>query len=126
MIKHGYRGAFAVYLATLKRYEEGLTSAEICELCDKDKAAVSRIIAEMEEKGLAERSKSSPRGYRAKIVLTEKGKEIADFVEKRAMSAVGAVSGEMMTETQREFLYATLDTIYKNLRKVSREGLPQK
>ena len=126
MIKHGYRGAFAVYFATLKRYEEGLTSAEICELCDKDKAAVSRIIAEMEEKGLAERAKSSPRGYRAKIVLTEKGKEIADFVEKRAMSAVGAVSGEMMTETQREFLYATLDTIYKNLRKVSREGLPQK
>ena len=73
MIKHGYRGAFAVYFATLKRYEEGLTSAEICELCDKDKAAVSRIIAEMEEKGLAERAKSSPRGYRAKIVLTEKG-----------------------------------------------------
>ncbi|MBR3935581.1 MAG: hypothetical protein IKJ57_03440, partial [Oscillospiraceae bacterium] len=83
-------------------------------------------IAEMEEKGLVERAKSSPRGYRAKITLTEKGKETADFVAKRAMAAVGAVSGEMMTESQREFFYATLDTIYKNLRKVSREGLPQK
>lgn len=124
MIKHGYRGAFAVYLATLKRYEEGLTSSEICELCDKDKAAVSRIIAEMEEKGLVERAKNSPRGYRAKITLTENGKETADFVAKRAMAAVGAVSGETMTESQREIFYATLDTIYKNLRKVSREGVP--
>ena len=52
MIKRGYKGAFAQYLATLSRYEEGLTSTELCEICDKDKAAVSRIIAEMEEKGI--------------------------------------------------------------------------
>ena len=57
MVKHGYKGAFAQYLATLRRYEEGLTSSELCEICDKDKAAVSRIIAEMEEKGLVEREK---------------------------------------------------------------------
>ena len=57
MVKQGYKGAFAQYLATLRRYEEGLTSSELCEICDKDKAAVSRIIAEMEEKGLIERKR---------------------------------------------------------------------
>lgn len=124
MIKHGYRGAFAVYLATLYRYKDGLTSAQLCELCDKDKAAVSRIIAEMEEKGLIERDRTNPRGYRAKIVLTEKGTDIAEFVSNRATAAVCAVSGEMMNEKQREFFYATLENIYKNLRKVSREGVP--
>ncbi len=126
MIKHGYRGAFAVYLATLRRYEEGLTAAEICEICDKDKAAVSRIIAEMEEKDLVERDKTGERTYRAKITLTEKGKETAEFVMQRAKAAVCAVSGEVMSDEQREQFYSCLDAIYKNLRKVSKEGIPQK
>ena len=125
MIKQGYRGAFAIYLASLKRYDEGLTCAELCELCDKDKAAVSRIIAEMEEKGLVKRLKTTEKGYRAKITLTARGTEVAEFVSERALAAVNAVSGELMTDAQREIFYSTLDTLYKNLRKVSKEGSPQ-
>ena len=124
MIKHGYKGAFAQYLATLSRYEEGLTSSELCEICDKDKAAVSRIIAEMEEKGLVQREKKVVRSYRSKITLTEKGKEIADFVKKRAEEAVCAVSGEVMTEKDRETFYQTLDALYKNLQRIGAEGIP--
>lgn len=122
MIKRGYKGAFAQYLATLRRYEEGLTATELCEICDKDKAAVSRILAEMEEKGLVERQKKIVRTYRSKITLTEKGKETAEFVAERARKAVSAVS-EMDPE-QREVLYSTLDTLYKNLLKVSEDGIP--
>ncbi len=126
MIKRGYKGAYALYLATLNRYEEGLSSTELCEVCDKDKAAVSRIIAEMEEKGLVERGKNGKRGYRAKITLTEKGKETANYVSERATLAISSVSGEIMSEKEREIFYSTLDTIYKNLQKVSKEGIPQK
>ena len=124
MIKRGYKGAFAQYLATLKRYEEGLTSTELCLVCDKDKAAVSRIIAEMEEKGLVRRPKKAIRGYRSKITLTEKGRETADYVFERALAAVQSVSGDLMSDEQREIFYLTLDSIYKNLRKVSEEGIP--
>lgn len=124
MIKRGYKGAFAQYLATLKRYEEGLTSTELCLVCDKDKAAVSRIIAEMEEKELVQRPKKAIRGYRSKITLTEKGRETADYVFERALAAVQSVSGELMSDEQREIFYLTLDSIYKNLRKVSEEGIP--
>lgn len=123
MIKRGYKGAFAQYLATLHRFEEGLTASELCEICDKDKAAVSRIIAEMEEKGLVERQKKVVRTYRSKIILTEKGKETAEFVAERAKLAVSAVSGEILDESQREMLYSTLDRLYKNLKKVVEEGL---
>lgn len=123
MIKRGYKGAFAQYLATLHRFEEGLTASELCEICDKDKAAVSRIIAEMEEKGLVERQKKAVRTYRSKIILTEKGKETAEFVAERAKLAVSAVSGEILDESQREMLYSTLDRLYKNLKKVVEEGL---
>lgn len=123
MIKRGYKGAFAQYLATLHRYEEGLTATELCEICDKDKAAVSRIIAEMEEKGLVERQKKIVRTYRSKITLTEKGKETAEFVAERAKLAISAVSDEVMDEGQREVLYSTLDALYKNLRKVVEDGI---
>ena len=123
MIKRGYKGAFAQYLATLHRYEEGLTATELCEICDKDKAAVSRIIAEMEEKGLVERQKKVVRTYRSKITLTEKGKETAEFVAERAKLAISTVSDEVMDDRQREMLYSTLDKLYKNLRKVVEEGI---
>ncbi|MBQ2898724.1 MAG: MarR family transcriptional regulator [Oscillospiraceae bacterium] len=123
MIKRGYKGAFAQYLATLHRYEAGLTATELCEICDKDKAAVSRILAEMEEKGLVEREKKVVRTYRSKITLTEKGRETAEFVAARAKLAISAVSDEVMDEQQREVLYSTLDALYKNLRKVVEEGL---
>ena len=124
MVKRGYKGAFAKYLATLSRFEEGLTSTELCEVCDKDKAAVSRIIAEMEEKGLIQREKKAVRSYRSKITLTEKGKETADFVARRAETAICAVSDEAMSEEEREVFYKTLDNIYKNLQKIGLEGLP--
>lgn len=125
MIKRGYKGAFAQYLAVLRRYEEGLTSGELCEVCDKDKAAVSRIIAEMEEKALVERNRTAARTYRTKIVLTEKGRSTADYVAERAKAAISAVSDGVMDENQREVFYSTLDVLYKNLQKVSREGIPQ-
>lgn len=125
MIKRGYKGAFAQYLAVLKRFEDGLTSTELCEVCDKDKAAVSRIIAEIEEKGLVSREHKNIRTYRSKIVLTEKGRNTADYVAERAKAAISAVSDGVMDENQREVFYSTLDVLYKNLQKVSREGIPR-
>ncbi len=126
MIKRGYKGAFAQYLAVLKRFDEGLTLTELCEVCDKDKAAVSRIIGEMEEKGLVEREKTGAKIYRTKVMLTEKGRNTADYVAERAKAAISVVSDGVMDENQREVFYSTLDALYKNLQKISREGIPQK
>ena len=47
MEKQGLRGAFAQYLLAISRYPEGITASALCEVCDKDKAAVSRIIGVM-------------------------------------------------------------------------------
>ncbi len=125
MVKRGYKGAFAQYLMALNKTEEGLTSKELCEVCDKDKAAVSRIIAEMEEKGLIQREKSNTRAYRSKITLTEKGKSTAEYINERSRQAVKAVSIGAIDEEQREIVYSVLDTISKNLQKVIEEGIPQ-
>ncbi len=126
MVKRGYKGVFAIYLATLKRYEEGLSCARLCDVCDKDKAAVSRIISEMEEKGLVERINGGERGYGAKVILTEKGKEVADFVSERARIAVDEATSEIMTEGELNDFNETLEHLYKSLQEISEVGIPHK
>ena len=50
MEKYGLKGASAQYLLAMARYPEGITAAALCDVCDRDKAAVSRILSEMEKK----------------------------------------------------------------------------
>ncbi len=122
MEKHGLKGSHAQYLAALRRFEQGLTVSQLSELCMKDKAAVSRAVSEMEKNGLILRETAGDNFYRAAIVLTEKGKEIAAYVAKRAVSAVEHVG---LDEQEIEKFYSALDLIASNLREVCKDGLPE-
>ena len=123
MIKYGYKGAFAQYLVALRRYPEGITSAKLCEICDKDKAAISRVLTEMQEKGLILRETQSDHRYNALIKLTAEGLKAAAYVDERAQAAIEAVGNEMTDENRAAF-YATLDFIAAKLQTISKEGLP--
>jgi len=48
----GLKGPHAQTLLAMQRYPQGITAVQLCELCDKDKAAISRSVAELEEAGL--------------------------------------------------------------------------
>ncbi len=124
MIKYGYKGAFAQYLVAMKHHSEGITATRLCEICGKDKAAVSRVIAEMQEKGLVVKDNINDKVYRAKLKLTEEGVKAAEFVCQRAMMAVAAV-GKEMSDEDRKIFYASLNMIAANLRTLSKEGIPQ-
>ncbi len=124
MVKYGYKGSFAQYLAILAHYPDGLTMAKICELCDRDKAAVSRVFAEMTEKGLVEKITDNEKVYGGRFVLTEEGEKVSEFVAKRAKTAV-SVAGAQMTEEERKLFYATLDFIAEKLEFLAKEGLPK-
>ena len=121
MDRLGYKGAFAQYLMLLRRHPGGLTAAEICELCDRDKAAVSRVMAEMEEKDLVSRTGSA---YRAKLTLTELGTDAADFVACRAQIAV-LEAGKGLSDRDRIIFYDALGRIATNLHTLSEDGLPE-
>lgn len=123
MIKYGYKGAFAQYLVALRRYPEGITSAKLCEICDKDKAAISRVLTEMQKKGLILRETQSDHRYNALIKLTTEGLKAAAYVDERAQAAIEAVGNEMTDENRAAF-YATLDFIAAKLQTISKEGLP--
>lgn len=122
MEKQGLRGAFAQYLLAIDRYPEGITAAALCEVCDKDKAAVSRIVAEMEARGLVEKEADSQ--YRAKLRLTEAGREAATFVRKRASVAV-ELAGADLCDEERKVFYSALERICASLQQISRTGIPE-
>lgn len=125
MVKYGYKGSFAQYLVVLQRHPEGLTSTQLCEICDKDKAAVSRAVGEMEERGLVYRENIGGTMYRAKLRLTKEGKSAADYVCLRAESAVTA-AGQGLTDESRQAFYSALALIAGNLQKYCKENGLQK
>jgi DNA-binding MarR family transcriptional regulator len=125
MEKYGLRGAYAQYLVTMTHYPEGITSSKLSEICDRDKAAISRIVAEMEDKGLIIRQTDRDNMYRAKLILTDEGRHAAEYVCERAEKAVIA-AGKGLDEEDRRIFYGALAIFEANLRRISREGIPEK
>lgn len=122
MVKYGYKGAFAQYLVVLNKYPQGLTLTNLCEICDKDKAAVSRALTELVEKELVFKDIKENKSYKGKYCLTDKGKECAEYVVTKAKMAVSKVGSEL-SEEQRAVLYSSLEIIAENLKKISKDGL---
>lgn len=122
MIRMGLKGSFAQYLVAMNRYPEGITSTMLCEVCDKDKGAVSRAIAEMQEKGLVNEKGLLGTRYRAKHTLTEEGKRVADYVTRRAVKAV-SMANIGLSEEDRCTFYRVLELYYTNLKVVCENGL---
>jgi DNA-binding MarR family transcriptional regulator len=124
MVKYGLTGAYAQYLVAMNRHPDGITIGELSEVCDKDKAAVSRIISNMEKKGLVTRKAHNNTMYRAPLHLTEQGQKAADFITERAKIAVQK-AGEGLSELERQKFYYALGLISSNLETIYEEGLPE-
>ena len=123
MTKHSLKGSYALYLTVLHHHPDGLTATQLCEVCDKDKAAISRVIAELEQKGFVTRVSTRDTFYRAKLKLTESGRVIAERVDHAAGIAVEAAT-KGMTEEQRKIMYECLGLIAVNLRGICKNGIP--
>lgn len=122
MEKQGLKGAYAQYLLALLRSPQGLTAAELSEVCEKDKAAVSRAVTELENKGLLLRHTQAG-AYRALLTLTEQGLQAAEFVSTRAAAAV-EWAGKGLSDDDRTAFYAALGRIAANLDAISLHGIP--
>ncbi len=122
MSKYGLKGPFAMYLTVLYRNHDGVTSVQLGELCDKNKADVSRAVAVLEEKGLVTRKTHNNSLYRAKIILTKEGVTAAEQVQKAAVRAVEK-GGNGLSKEQRDIFYTVLENIASNLKQVSQSGL---
>lgn len=124
MTKFGLKGTHSIYLIALYQHPNGLSAPRLCTLCDRDKADVSRMMAIMEEKGLACKECAAGSKYRGLFKLTESGMEAAARVQQRATLAV-ELAGKDLTEENREVFYASLESIISNLRQLSKNGIPE-
>ena len=122
MANFGLKGPHAQVLLAMSRYPEGITSARLCEICEKDKAAISRSVAELEQAGLLKRTERNGIRYRALLLLTEQGITAAQAVSDRARQAVEQ-AGEGLTDAQREVFYQVLALIAGNLHTICKDGL---
>jgi len=125
MNEYGLKGSCAQYLAAMRNNREGVTVSGFSEICAKDKAAVSRAISELETKGFVMRKGVSSGAYRAPVVLTDKGKTVAEYVEKQASAAV-EIAGAGLSDEERATFYSVLGHIASNLSDMSKKGLNKK
>ncbi len=122
MAKYGLKGSHAQCILALFVSDGGLSARELCEACDKDKAAISRTVAELELAGYINKLLDGDNVYRAKHILSKKGEALAKEIQQKAIAAVKKAD---MGISEQELLafYNTLDAFAKNLDKISREEL---
>lgn len=114
----GLKGSHVMCLFQLRQNPEGLTSAELAERSLEDKAAVSRVVARLEELGLVEIPEGGgKRRYRAKLRLTEAGQAVAERMTAIIRQAVQR-GGQGLTDSQRETFYYALGLIARNLEQI--------
>ena len=124
MDKYGLKGTHCVYLLAMHQHPEGVTATQLCELCGRDKADVSRMVSIMEQKGLVTREGVAKNLYRGLLKLTGDGMAAADFVCRRVQVAVELAS-KGLDDMRRKVFYDALELIAGNLRLISADGLPE-
>ena len=124
MEKYGLRGPHCLYLLAMYHHPGGVTAPQLGELCGRDKADVSRMMAMMREKGLVVKESAGQTLYGGVWRLTHAGKAAAEYVCSRASLAV-EMAGKEITDEKRAVFYEVLEQISENLRALSKEGLPR-
>lgn len=112
MTEFGLKGTHAMCVFFLHHNPEGLTAAQLCQLCAEDKAAISRTLSTLQKEGYIA---SGEKKYRAMLHLTPKGLELARRVDDLISQWVG-FGGDGLTDEERTAFYRCLGIISDNLR----------
>ena len=122
MEKYGLKGIHGECLLAMLRFPEGITAARLSECCEKDKAAVSRTVADLEDAQMVVRQDPGGIRYRSRLLLTPKGLEAAQAVRRTALTAVER-TGQGLSDEKRRIFYEVTELLAKNMRAIAREGL---
>lgn len=115
MDEFGLRGGHVTCLYFLGRHPGGLTSAELSAICGEDKAAVSRTVGELEDRGLISlTSTADKKRYRAKVQLTQSGEAVARRMDEIIVHIVERAD-RGLSEEERTVFYRAFAKISDNL-----------
>ncbi|MCH5279734.1 MAG: winged helix-turn-helix transcriptional regulator [Christensenellaceae bacterium] len=91
---------------------EGLSAEEVSHICKLDRSLISRNARSLIEKGLIVRPgrMHGKRSYGAKLILTEKGRQVGDIIQKYVHN-VQTFLDEGIPEEDLEVMYRTLNRL---------------
>lgn len=119
--KLGLKGADVMLLYQLMREPAGLTSAELARRSGVTRAAISRYVAGLEERGFVRIEEDERSGrYRARLTLTEQGVRVMESAT-RTIDDVVCRAGDELSASERAVMYSSLSTILSRLKGISRE-----
>ena len=96
----------------------GVTSAELCEHCEEDKATISRALEYLESNGFIVRNSG---WYRSPLLLTEKGQEAGKRIAEKISAVLDTVS-RTLTEDERATFYRSLSAISISLEAIAQNS----
>lgn len=115
MQEFGLKASHTMCLYYLSHHREGLTPTMLTDLCCIDKAATSRTLKQLVEKGLVYSDiPREKRGYRNLYYLSGEGLKLAKSINQKIDQALD-LGGLGISEEDRSNLYQSLKTINKNL-----------
>ncbi len=94
--------------------KKSLTATELCEICDEDKANISRAIDMLEEGGFIVCNSKTQKKYNCPISLTETGMTVAKSVANKIDDMV-MLASRGLSEENRKVFYSSLTLISNNL-----------
>jgi DNA-binding MarR family transcriptional regulator len=101
----------------LFKSENGLTSKELTDKCDEDKASISRSLEYLESIGYITCLTDSAKKYRTPYVLTEKGFAVGQNIALKIDNILDLAS-KGLTEEGRQDFYKNLIIISNNLQSI--------
>jgi len=113
MAKYNLKTPHVSCLYYLKK-NGNLTAKNLCDICEEDKAAISRSIEYLEKNDFIKCESKTEKRYKSPLFLTEKGKQVGDLLVEKIDGILKISSNGLSTE-DRDIFYKCLIKISKNL-----------
>ena len=113
MAEYGLRSVHVTCLYFLYS-AKSLTATELCDLCEEDKATISRGLDFLEENGYIACQTKLAKRYKSPIVLTEKGLSVAKKITDKINFVLDEICIDLTEEERTEF-YRSLTIISDSL-----------
>lgn len=96
---------------------ECLTAKQLCDMCEEDKAAISRSIEYLEREGYIACLSDAKKRYKSPLVLTERGRATSRAIVGR-IDRILTEASEGLSEQDRLIFYKAFSLICDNLQNI--------
>ena len=94
-----------------------MTAKELSDICDEDKANISRAVKHLEESGYVVCHAKCRKRYQSPLELTDLGRQVGCRIAEKIDRILGLAS-EGLSEEDRRVLYQSLALVHENLQAI--------